>query len=69
MRLLLAFATHHVFWRLQLLQVEVILTAVAMHAISERTQALAQVFRELMHRWACLGASCRLRMMMVGTCS
>jgi hypothetical protein len=41
MRLLLAFATYHVLWRLQLLQVEVMLTAVAMYAVPERTQAFA----------------------------
>jgi len=59
----LAFATKHVFWSRQLLQVKVVLTAVAMHAVSERTQAVAQVFWELMHLWACLGTDSRLRMM------
>ena len=49
MNLSLAFAVDHVVWSLQLLQVEVMLTAVAMHAVSERTQAVAQVLRELMH--------------------
>ena len=41
------------------------LTAVAMHAVSERPQAIAQVFWELMHFWAYLGIGCRLCMMVV----
>jgi hypothetical protein len=60
----LAFAVDHVFWNVQLLQVEVMLIAVAMHAVPERTQAIAQVFWKLMHFWAaCLGIGCCLRMM------
>jgi hypothetical protein len=45
------FATKHVFWGvqpLQLFQVEVVLTTVPMYAVSERTQAFAQVFGKLM---------------------
>ena len=64
MSLFLAFAVDHVVWNLQLLQVEVMLTAVAMHAVSERPQAFAQVFWKLMHFWAaCLGIGCCLRIM------
>jgi hypothetical protein len=63
-------ATEHVFWGvqpLQLLQVQVVLTTVPMHTVSERTQAFAQVFGKLMHCWACLGAGCRLNMVL-GAC-
>jgi predicted signal transduction protein with EAL and GGDEF domain len=63
MSLLVDFAIKYVFWGILLLQVEVILAAVAMHAVSEGTQAIAQVFWELMHLWACLGVGCCLRMM------
>lgn len=39
-------------------------TAVAMHTVSERAQAIAQIFWKLMHLWAaCLGIGCCLRMM------
>jgi hypothetical protein len=64
------FATKHVFrgvQPLQLFQVEVVLTTVPMYAVSERTQAFAQVFGKLMHRWACLGAGRRLNMVL-GAC-
>jgi hypothetical protein len=40
---------------------------VPMYAVSERTQAFAQVFGKLMHRWACLGAGRRLNMVL-GAC-
>ena len=63
MNLSFAFAVDHAVWSLQLLQVEVMLTAVAMHAVSERTQAVAQVLGELMHIWANLGIGCCSRMM------
>lgn len=40
------------------------LTAVAMHAVSERAQAIAQIFWKLVHVWAaCLGIGCCLRLM------
>jgi hypothetical protein len=64
MSLLIVSATDHVLWNLQLFQVEIILTAVAMHAVSERTQTVAQISRQLMHLWARLGIGCCLCMMM-----
>lgn len=65
MDLFFAFATDHVVRGSQLFQVDVMLTTVAMYAVPERTQAVAQVFWELMHFWAYLGIGCRLRMMVV----
>lgn len=63
MSLSCAVATEHIVWSLQLLQVEVMLAAVVMHAVSERPQAIARVFWELTHLWAGLDVGCCLRMM------
>ena len=56
----LAFAIDQVIWKFQLLQIQFTL---AMDAVSERSQALAQLFWKLVHRWACLGICCGSCMM------
>jgi hypothetical protein len=60
------FASEHVVWGVQPFQLLQVHT-VPVYAVSERTQAFAQVFGKLMHRWACLGAGCRLNMVL-GAC-
>jgi hypothetical protein len=53
--MLLTFAIDRVVWRFQFLEVQVTL---AMNAVPERSQAIAQLPWKLMHHWACLGVCC-----------
>jgi hypothetical protein len=53
--MLLVFSVEQVIGKLQLLQIQV---TFAVNAVSERSQAIAQLFWKLMHCWACLGVCC-----------